>query len=362
MRSSILRDELCAARARMPDGSTKKAVLDRFQVAYEALVHDETSGTVPERTRAKITAFLDHLQAARDKLQGRFFQPSWLLNVTGDAMARADLVSRHVVEVVQVGLYFFGLDQIEKRWSARAAVYSGIHADYLQEYLGRDGLKSLIVVARERMAQGKVFCLTWNYLNGLRKAYWKHCRRSEDALDVAVMADQSVDELRETVVATSIGTDAPADRVGLMLDIFKRALTSRQQWIYLAKNRAALANPEATNVFDDLVRGVSSDFGGLADGDLGWTEISERLGINEKTAKREYLKGLHALLQQSAEAIFGLGSIPSAYVRRILEALRAVVHEKDLRLKDTTGRGLGILVEKWEVALRFVLNHPRVSA
>ena len=98
------------------------------------------------------------------------------------------------------------------------------------------------------------------------------------------------------------------------------------------------------------------------DHDLGWAEVSEHLGINEKTAKREYLRSLHVLLEQSCHAVFNGERIPSAYVRRILAQIRSVVHEKDLRLKSSTGRGMGVLVEKWEVALRFVLNHDHVTA
>jgi hypothetical protein len=50
-------------------------------------------------------------------------------------------------------------------------------------------------------------------------------------------------------------------------------------------------------------------------------------------------------------------------VRRIQDALLSSIREKDLRLKDhNTGRGMGVLVEKWQVALRFVLASERISA
>ena len=32
-----------------------------------------------------------------------------------------------------------------------------------------------------------VFCLTYAYLNGLRRAYWEHCRSSVDVLDRALL-------------------------------------------------------------------------------------------------------------------------------------------------------------------------------
>ena len=56
-------------------------------------------------------------------------------------------------------------------------------------------------------------------------------------------------------------------------------------------------------------------------GNLGWSEIAARLSVNEKTAKREYLRALHILLRETAQAIFGL-NITSNYVKRVLDQLR----------------------------------------
>lgn len=366
MRTSTLLDELRAARAKAADGSTRKAVLDRLEACLEDLRAQARSEETPDRTRAKILAFLDHFAAAHEKLGVRLFQPGFVLNTAGEAMARAGLISRPVVELLQVGLYFFGFDQIERRWSSRAAVYSGIHADYLQEYLGRESLKAVMLEAAQLFARGRVFCLTWHYLNSLRKAYWKHCRESEDALDVAVTGEVALGVASEPAAPPAEAESEGPDRVALMLGIFQRELTARQRWIYLAKNRSSLA---AGAVHGPALAGgepLAALFAELGDpspgADFGWTEIALALGINEKTAKREYLKALHVLLKESAEAVFGMDRIPSNYVRRVLESIRAVVYEKDLRLKQSTGRGLNTLVEKWEVALRFVLNHQRVSA
>lgn len=374
MTYSILMDELRAAGLKADEGSTRKAVLERLEECLRELGAWKDAPETSDRLRVKVSAFLDHVLAARATLGTRFFHPAFVINVAGEAMARADLIARPVVELVQVGLYFFGFDQIEKRWSARAAVYSGIHADHLQAYVSRDTLKALVEAARERIAQGKVFCLTWHYLNSLRKAYWKHCRRSEDALDVAVTGDVPSDARHEpaapaidAIEAIEDPREAGKDRVALMLKIFQDGLSARQRWIYLAKNRSLLASggtagDAEAGAADPLAR-LLADLGAQGcESDLGWSEIAERLGINEKTAKREYLKSLHTLLRSSAEAVFGHERIPSHYVRRVLESIRAVVYEKDLRLKSSTGRGLETLVEKWEVALRFVLNHQRIPA
>jgi hypothetical protein len=95
---------------------------------------------------------------------------------------------------------------------------------------------------------------------------------------------------------------------------------------------------------------------------MNWGEIATQVGINEKTAKREYLRSLDILLRSCAAQVFGPEWIPSGFVKRVLEQIRTIVREKDLRIKSSTGRGMGRLVQKWEVALRFVLNHQRVSA
>ena len=156
----------------------------------------------------------------------------------------------------------------------------------------------------------------------------------------------------------------PGDRVGLMLEIFATKLDATQQRVYLAKNRlaqetASLSHIPAFQPFRSLFEGLNDELDGH--GNLGWSEIAARLSVNEKTAKREYLRALHILLRETAQAIFGL-NITSNYVKRVLDQLRLVVDAKDLRIRGATGDGLPRLVEKWEVALRFVLNHERALA
>ena len=358
MQSSMILMDLRAARERAA-GPRLREILDPFERMLERVIALAGDERAPGRTRSKAAVFLDRIESAHADLGARFFHPSFLLNSVGDAMARANLPSNAVLDFIQVGLYFYGLDQIERRWSHQAAIYSGIHADLLTEYVGRESVKRLLIVAQARFAEGRVFCLTWHYLNALRKAYWESCRVSQDALDVAI-ASEEIGEAAVLDVAPH--GDASSDRVRLMLDIFAGALTRRQQWIYLAKNRVSLddAGTAIEAVPADLLVAAGESF--AADGGLGWTAIAARLGINEKTAKREYLRSLHILLRQSAQAVFGEGRIPSRYVRRILDQIRGIVEEKDLRIRSSTGRGLGSLVEKWQVALRFVLNHAKVSA
>lgn len=365
MKIPVVLEELRAARERADAGSGREAVLDRFAAMIEELERQAGAAETPARTRAKVTRLLEHVVGAHESLGSRLFHTAFALNVVGEGMARAELIHGKVVEFLQVGLYFFGLEQIERRWSSRATVYSGVHADHLGPFLARGSLKELMADAKARMAEGRVFCLTYAYLNSMRKAYWKHCRASEDALDVAVTSEAvSEDHARAAAgLAEPVDAPDPSDRVQLMLDIFESKLTQRQRWIYLAKNRGSLTADDAGPAADDanwLAMLLGEEAGPGAD--LGWAEIANRLAINEKTAKREYLRSLHVMLKESAEAVFGREQIPSRYVRRILEQIRGIVYQKDLRIKQTTGRGMSTLVEKWEVALRFVLHHERVVA
>lgn len=361
--------ELREAASRAPERSTRAIVLDRLGVMLQDLEDIVHESATPARTRDKIQNFLGAVEKSATELGPRLHHSAFALNVVGDAMAAADLISKPVVEFLQVGLYFFGLEQIEKRWSARAAVYSGIHADYLQEFLDRDSLKRLLEDASGRRQRGKIFCLTWSYLNSLRKAYWKHCRASEDAMDVALAGEVPSDRAAEPITESVVSEEKPesTDRVAMVLGVFQNALSARQRWIYLAKNRSLAigdvgASSNNQGALDPLSAWRAELESTLGDSDLGWTEIATKLGINEKTAKREYLKSLHVLLSECSTAVFGAERIPSHYVRRVLETIRSIVYEKDLRLKDNIGRGLNTLVEKWEVALRFVLNHQRISA
>ncbi len=368
MKVPVLLDQIHAARERADAGSGREAVLDRLSEMITVLERQAVADETPARTRAKIVRLLEHVEGAHECLGSRLFHTAFALNVVGEAMARSELVNAKVVEFLQVGLYFFGLEQIERRWSSRATVYSGVHADHLGTFLGRKALKDLLADARVRMADDRVFCMTYAYLNSLRKAYWKHCRASEDALDVAITSAAVSAEQADATVAAAVKPPDPSDRVQLMLDIFDRKLTRTQRWIYLAKNRAALLAGD-TAADADVQPTVDAEWLALLLGeaagpgrDLGWTEIATKLEMNEKSAKREYLRALHVLLKESSNAVFGAKRIPSTYVRRILEQIRGIVYEKDLRIRQTTGRGMNTLVEKWEVALRFVLHHERVVA
>jgi hypothetical protein len=338
----------------------RAAVLARLADLVASLGRQSEDPSVPARVRAKAEAMLAWIGKAEARLGARLYHPAFALNVVGDALVRTDFLGAEVVGFLQIGLYFFGLDQIERKWPAQATVYSTIHADHLESFLGRASLVELVAKGRERLARGRIFCLTYHYLNGLRRAYWDHCRRSQDALDFAAQGS----EAQAAMAGLADGRETPdapaADRIGLLLRIFRQVLTAEQRWIYLAKNRHFLeGRMEEGGEVAELLR----EIGGLPRAaDLGWAEIADALHINEKTAKREYLRALYNLLKTASEMVLGPEAGTSRYVRRVLELLRAVVQEKDLRLRSQTGRGLHVLVEKWEVALRFVMNHERISA
>ena len=345
-------------------GSGAEPVLRRFDRLLEAIGGIVGDPAAPPRCREKAEALLSALSAAHERHGDRLFQPAWLLNVVGDALGVSGFLHQSVVEFLQVGLYFFGLDQIERKWSRRAVVYSAVHADLVMRQVSRDGLKELVRTAQQRQAEGRAFCLTYHYLNQLRRAYWDACRQSTDALDQAVEGDASA-VLRDREGAppsASAAEAAPAAdaRMAVVWRVFSEDLTARQQWIYLAKMRQGQEVPDAaSSPLEQILAHLASP---LPDDALGWKEIAAKAGINEKSAKREYLRALHTLLHETGIALFGRDWLPSGLVRRVLDQIRSVMAEKDLRLKQSTGRGLGILTEKWQVALRFVLNSERVSA
>lgn len=352
-----LREAIPAAH----DVGERRDLLARFAALCDAVDAVLAAPDAPERVRAKATAFAALLESARERLGPVLWQPSYLLNVVGDAVVRTDWVFGGVVEFLQVGLYFHGLRVIERRFSHQSIEYCAVHADLLASFTGRAGIKAMTARGRAKIADGRVFCLTYDYLNELRKARTAEHRRSAEALDhVRVEADP------EFVAAESDVVGEPTDRVGLMMSIFAKKLSAMQQLVYLAKNRAGGA---AAPLLADETLGrhplvaLLAELDGELDGhgNLGWSEIAERLHVNEKTAKREYLKALHVLLSESARSVFG-AEPPSRYVSRVLQQIREVVDAKDLRIRSSTGEGLGRLVEKWETALRFVLNHHRVSA
>jgi hypothetical protein len=352
-----LRDEAIASG----QDSDRAAILDRFRSMLSRLDELASNVETPAGTRSKVISFLGHIEAAHGRLDDALFEPAYLLNVVGDALVRTRLIAEPVVDFVQVGLYFHGIRQIERRFRTRTGAYLAAHADLIAAYVSRASLKQLVEDGQAKLAAGKVFCLTYHYLNALKREYFKDLRSSRDALDHAV-GEGRVPEVTGDL-AESMPADA-ADRVGLMLDIFANKLTATQQLVYLAKNRsshttAGLSHVPAFEPFKNLFEGLNEELDGH--GNLGWSEIAARLSVNEKTAKREYIRALHVLLRETAHAVFGL-HITSNYVRRVLDQLRVVVEAKDLKIRGSTGDGLPRLVEKWEVALRFVLNHERALA
>jgi hypothetical protein len=341
--------------------SDRAAILDRFRSMLARLNEMASDDQTPAGTRTRVKNFLTILDEAHGRLHDSLFQPSYLLNVVGDALVRTRLISEPIVDFIQVGLYFHGLRQIERRFPTRAPAYFAAHADLVTSYVSRSSLKQLIADGAAKLADGKVFCLTYHYLNTLKKTYFRDLRASHDALDHAV-AEERLPEVEGS--ASDVYTSDPADRVGLMLEIFSTKLNATQQRVYLAKNRLAQATHGFSHVpafqpFRNLFQGLNDELDGH--GNLGWSEIAAKLAVNEKTAKREYIRALHILLRETAQAVFGL-NITSNYVKRVLEQLRLVVDAKDLRIRGATGDGLPRLVEKWEVALRFVLNHERALA
>jgi hypothetical protein len=352
-----LRDEAIASG----QDSDRAAILDRFRSMLSRLNELASNAETPAGTRSKVNSFMSLLDAAHGRLDAALFEPAYLLNVVGDALVRTRLINDAVIDFVQVGLYFHGIRQIERRFRTRTGAYLAAHADLIAAYVSRRSLKQLIDDGQAKLAAGKVFCLTYHYLNALKKEYFKDRRASRDALDHAV-AESRVPEVSGSANDSTAGE--PSDRVGLMLEIFANKLTATQQLVYLAKNRlahetAGFAHVPAFQPFKHLFEGLNEELNGH--GNLGWSEIAARLSVNEKTAKREYIRALHVLLRETAHAVFGL-TITSNYVRRVLDQLRVVVDAKDLKIRGSTGDGLPRLVEKWEVALRYVLNHERALA
>jgi|GEM_PF-4026202 hypothetical protein len=347
-----LLDAVAEAASKAPPRSHQREILQRATAMLSELHRQIADSATPERVREKLRHFVAALEASHERLGQRMLEPTFLLNAVGEAMGRSELIHQAVVSFVQVGLYFFGLDQIERRWPREAVSCSAVHAEHLGTFISRDGLKAVIARAKARLAEGRPYCLSWHYLNSLRTAFLSYCRHSHDALDHTAV----VEEL--DAMAREVSTDTSAEnRMQLVLDVFRTELTPEQQRIYLAQHGTVLSG-ETPSPLAELM--------GLAGGDsgqLGWGEIAARVGLSEKSAKREYLRALHALLAGVARRTFGPGPLPVAMVRRIQDALLSSIREKDLRLKDhNTGRGMGVLVEKWQVALRFVLASERISA
>lgn len=348
-----LTDVVAEASRKAPPRSHQQEVLQRASAMLAEITRQSEDAATPLRVRAKLRLFLDSLEASSLRLGARILEPTFLINAVGEAMGRSELINQSVVSFIQVGLYFFGLDQIDRRWPREAVSCSAVHAEHLSQFVGREGLKAVIARAQVRAAEGRPYCLSWHYLNSLRSAVLSYCRKSHDALDHA-----SAGEEMDDFVGAPLAEAAPHERMQVVLEVFQTELTPEQKQIYLAQHAAEIRGDGPSPLAELFgMAGASVD-----ELHPGWSEIAARVGMSEKSAKREYLRALHTLLAGVARKTFGPGPLPVAMVRRIQDALLASIREKDLRLRDHTGRGMGVLVEKWQVALRFVLSSERVSA
>lgn len=313
-----------------------------------------------ERVRRKASSFLADLALRATELGDQFFVESFLLNSVGEIAVRNRYFAEKVVDFLRSGLYFFGNRFVERSFRHDPVHALEAHADVLASFFSRDGLKFLEDEAEKRFADSRPFCLTNTYANELRKRCWAERRKSRDACDVSVTfvgeSESSTRTSAEPLVRDEQVPDVAA-RAALLLRVFATKLTDLQKRIYLARHNVAESfAAEGADGFDieKLLAAANTEDAEIAG--LTWLELGNRLGSTEKTVKREYLRSLVTLLSETSHQVFG-DVIPSNFVRKILETLRTVIQDKELRLKDNSGRGLGKVVQRWEVALRFVLNH-----
>ncbi len=187
------------------------------------------------------------------------------------------------------------------------------------------------------------------------------------SLEAAAATQDSAVEEVVLAPAGAVDRDAEAttfeDRVTIMLRVFVEELSETQQRVYLMRHPFPKESGSRDTLlsFDDQLAAFLDECDAQQGKTAKWTSIAARLDTTEKTAKKEYLRALHGLLAGACDSIFQ-GKSPSGLVRRMLTLLNKIVHERDLRIRDNAGLGLGKIVARWEVALRFVLNNDRVSA
>ncbi len=357
------RTQATMAEKALPRGTRRLAYefSDLLGRVTEVAESDET----PDRTRGKAWEFLVCLTGRAAEHGEQFHQEAFLLNFVGEALVRADYRSEAVLDFLKTGLYFYGLAHIERFHRAQSFSYMSAHAELISEYFARAAMKALVSFGRERIAEGRPFCLVHHYLNALKKRYWATRREEEDALSVSVsldaVGDAGVSQHVSPPVAESIEPAKSEDRVALMIRIFGTRLTELQQRIYLHRHPVAVqALYGEEGRLEDELRALVSEARQDEGARLTWMEISHRYGLAEKSAKREYLRSLLVLLGEASEAIHTDLRQPH-FVRRVLRSLRSVIQERDLKLRDGSGRGLGRIVERWEIALRLVLNNIRVA-
>ncbi|MCB9833627.1 MAG: hypothetical protein H6807_14250 [Planctomycetes bacterium] len=341
----------------------RKRLAYEFGGLLEAVAAVAARADAPEGTRAKAAAFIAVLEDKEVEHEAAFFQEVFLLNIVGEAMARTSYLAQPVIDFLRGALYFHGVSWVERNQRGNSLAYLGAHAELVMEMTSRRGLKALLAVAAERFAADRPFCLSNHYLAELKKRYWAGRRESEDACDRSVSLEAENGSL-EAASRLTVDRDAqPAtgeDRVQVMLRVFARDLGEIGQRVYLLRH--PIGRQEMASVHPDL----AAELAAMLDGDEtgggrnNWTQISDRLGISEKVAKKEYLRALHDLLAGAAREIYG-DRLPSSFVRRVLGTLRSILQERDLRIKENVGRGMTRLVERWEIALRFVLNNERLA-
>lgn len=363
-----LKSRLDEALRGMSGDRDKQRLVYQFGELVEAVESVATSAKTPQRVAAKAAAFLNVLNDKAGEHADTFWHPSWLLNFVGEAFVHANYISEPVVTFLSTGLYFHGITHIERREGARAPQMMMAHGELLGDYLSRKSLKELIQSAQERISSGRVFCLVHDYINTLKKRYWALCRKSEDACDRATYlayednerADLPVDESSPAETSGEENRDV-ADRLQLMLRLFAEGLSEQQQLIYLSRHRVpALDRVRLTEAAErSEIEQLVMEIQGGSDSRPTWPDLGKALGMSEKAVKREYLRALHLLLRECSDRLLE-GRRRSSMLDRVLNELRSVINERDLRMKGQTGRGMPHLVKRWEVALRFVLNHDRI--
>lgn len=331
----------------------------------ESVVANEKT---PKGTRPKAVKFLEVLSEKEALHRDEFFLEAYLLNFVGEAMVRAEYKGKAVIEFVRTGLYFYGISNIERFHRRQSMAYTTAHSELLMDYTNRKGLKALVERAQEKLADGKNFCLVNDYMNALKKRYWAGLRENDDACDSSVSLD-AVEAQGGAMSDAELGTehvDREADvtnyedRVALMLRVFVENLTETQQRVYLMRHPMMRdESRKAFASFDERLAQFLDELESEHTKAANWSDIAAKLDTTEKTAKKQYLRALHGLLSGACDEIFQ-SKLPSGMVRRMLNLLTKIIQQRDLRIRDNAGLGLGKIVQRWEVALRFVLNNNRV--
>ena len=313
----------------------------------------------PPRTVQKARAFLQTMESMSAEQGANFWQLGFLMNLVGEAVVRTDYVAAEIVEFLRKGLYLYGIRHAERHGGSQTFGILTTHAELVIEVTGRVGMRAMRDEGKKRLAAGRPFCLVHYYVNLLRKHHWVRRRRSQDACDISVALPSGRPDGRQPVIDT-VEPERGRNPVQLMLHVFATRLTEEQQRVFLARhlddgNTDDIALDDERLLLESLVARMVGDDGSRK---MTWISIARSMGTTEKTAKREYLRALTALLAESSREMFG-DAIPSAFVRRVLSTLRRVIEERDLRIRDHAGEGLSRLVDRWEIALRYVLNHAR---